>query len=359
MDFTPKRRLLAAIKGQEVDHVPFAPILAYYFDFLPEDIRQKGDLAYLIEMGADPLLRGSPQAYSIGGREITRSENITGNQKVVARSFRGGALTSVYTYSQTAKSWFLTKHPVETPDDLKLFIEFLRKTEILPEIDKANESVRKLGEQGLHLAILGMDLKSSFQGLLENWIGTENLVYFCMDHPDLINEALRLMRELNLKTVGFTAESEAAACLSFEDSSTTNVSPAMYREYIMPEISEWCKILDQAGKPFVQHACGHVKKLLPMFAEQKITAVESISPPPTGNVTIAEAAEVLPKDISIIGGIEPVQFLNDPIDKLLKYIEDLLIINNGRGFVLSNSDSCPPFVEYDKFRAIAQFVKSH
>ena len=58
MEFTSKRRLLAAIRGEETDHIPFSPFLAYYFDFLPREVREKGQLEYLKAMGADPLLRG-------------------------------------------------------------------------------------------------------------------------------------------------------------------------------------------------------------------------------------------------------------------------------------------------------------
>jgi uroporphyrinogen-III decarboxylase len=359
MEFTPKRRLLSAIKGQETDYTPFSPFLAYYFDFLPQDTRNKGDLIYLKEMGADPLLRGALQAYSINHKGAGISDIVKGGKRVLTRSFKKGRLISEYTYSETAKSWFLSGHPVKSLDDLNIFIEMMKETEVRSEIDKTNESIRALGEDGLQLAVLGMDMKSAFQNLMENWLGTENLIYFCMDYPDEINEALRLMNAVNIKTVEYTAASEASACLSWEDSSTTNINPSMYREYIMPEISKWCALLGQAGKPYIQHACGHIKDLLPFFAEQGNTSVESISPPPTGNVTVKEADAVLPKSVSIIGGIEATHFLNDRIDKLLEYVEEVLYTVKGRGFVLSNSDSCPPGVEYEKFIRIAQFVKSH
>ena len=359
MEFTPKQRLLAAIEGRPTDYLPFSPFLAYYFDFLPLEVRQKGELDYLIQMGADPLLRGHLQAYSVHHKGADISDNTNGNKRVLIRSLNKRNLSSVYTYSEAARSWFLTEYPVKDLEDLKFLIKLMSQTEILPEIDRTNEQIRALGEQGLYLAILGIDLKSSFQGLLENWIGTENLIYFCMDYPDEINELLRVMRGLNLKTVEYTASSDAPACLSWEDSSTTNVSPAIYSEYILPEISQWCNLLGQVKKPYVQHACGHIKDLLPLFAQQGNACVESVGTPPTNNITIAEANSVLPKTVSIIGGIEPTQLLNDPINKLLEYVDELLYITKDRGFILSNSDSCPPGVEYEKFTALSQFVKSH
>lgn len=188
-------------------------------------------------------------------------------------------------------------------------------------------------------------------------IGTENLIYLTMDYPDEVRELVDMIAAKNLKTVEYTAESRIEACLSWEDSSTTNLSPALYRQYIQPEITAWNRMLKDAGKIYVQHACGHIRDLLLPMAEQGVTAVESISPPPTGNVTLEEANKILPPQVGLIGGIEPVQFLNASVGELLEYVDNVCYKMRGRGFVLANSDSCPPGVEYEKFVKIAQFVK--
>lgn len=53
-----RKRLLGALRGETIDRTPWSPFLAYYFDSLPQDIREKGQFEYLRQMGADPLLRG-------------------------------------------------------------------------------------------------------------------------------------------------------------------------------------------------------------------------------------------------------------------------------------------------------------
>lgn len=37
----PRERILNSILGKEVDRVAWCPFLAYYWDYLDEDIRQK------------------------------------------------------------------------------------------------------------------------------------------------------------------------------------------------------------------------------------------------------------------------------------------------------------------------------
>lgn len=308
MEFTPKRRLLAAIRGEEVDHVPFSPFLAYYFESLPREVQERGQLEYLKEMGADPLLRGFAAAYTTHHRACFVAEKKEGNKRYVTTHTPRGKL---------------------------------------------------LGENGLHVALVGAEMKSAYQHLLEHLIGTENLIYLTMDYPDAVRELVGVIAAKNKKTVEYTAESKIEACLSWEDSSTTNLSPALYREYIAPEITGWNTMLNEAGKIYIQHACGHIKDLLLPIADQGITAIESISPPPTGNVTMAEAVEILPARVGLIGGIEPVQFLRNSADEFLEYVEKLCDTMKGRGFVLANSDSCPPGVQYDKFIKIAEFVKGN
>ncbi len=57
---TSKERIQAALEGREVDHVPFSPFLAYVWESFPEAVREKGQLAFHKDIGADPLWRGAP-----------------------------------------------------------------------------------------------------------------------------------------------------------------------------------------------------------------------------------------------------------------------------------------------------------
>ena len=72
---------------------------------------------------------------------------------------------------------------------------------------------------------------------------------------------------------------------------------------------------------------------------------------------MTDAANILPSNDALSGGIDPVHFLNDQLETLLEYVEQLCYSMKGRGFVLANSDSCPPDVQYEKFQRIARLIK--
>jgi hypothetical protein len=84
--------------------------------------------------------------------------------------------------------------------------------------------------------------------------------------------------------------------------------------------------------------------------------IESISPAPTGNLTIADARVIAGPDFLIIGGLEPTEFLARDGENLIEYTVET-IAQGGRAFVLANSDSCPPGVTVEKMRLVAQVAR--
>ncbi|MDR1807833.1 MAG: uroporphyrinogen decarboxylase family protein, partial [Propionibacteriaceae bacterium] len=55
---SPRQRLLAALRGEETDRLPWAPFPAYWWDRQPAALRAAGQVAAVERMGGDPLLRG-------------------------------------------------------------------------------------------------------------------------------------------------------------------------------------------------------------------------------------------------------------------------------------------------------------
>ena len=355
---TIKERLLNSILSKETDRVPFSPFLAYYFDFLPEDIRVKGEFAYLKKIGADPLLRGHAMAFTTKNKNCSVQEIVKGNIRRKVINTKAGDLVFEYTFAESANTWYLTEYPVKNKTDMQKAILYFEDMIVEENMQQIKDIVSGIKEDGLLLSLVGIYGKSAFQNLLENFMGTQNLVYMEQDEPKLLEELLYVMQNKNLKTVLLTAESDAEAAISWEDSSTTNISPSLYKKYIFPEIKKWCDIFNSVKKPYVQHACGHIKKLIEIMVEENVSAIESVTPPPTGNIEIGEAFSIIPDNMALIGGIDPVFLLNESVENLCRYAESLIQSRGKHGFILSNSDSCPPKVAEGKFIKLAELVKN-
>ncbi len=374
MQMTSRERLLAALRGQEIDRIPWSPFLAYWWEHQPQEIQDCGQLWFLKEIGADPLLRGfatpftSSDIHGVGYYpdsfynpipDCETRREVKGDDWRIQYVTPVGTLTTLSRYSALANTRFVIEHPVKQREDYKVLSYIVERMVIEPNYQPIQQAIEELGEDGLYMPLISPFLKTPFQALVEHFVGTQQLVYDLVDYPEEVEALLAVMSERAMEAVQIAVESPAEAFITWEDSSTTNVSPAMFARYIAPELTRWGQVVHAAGKLLIHHACGHVRHLLPIMAEEAIDAMESLSPPPTGDVEIWEAQEVLSPRVGIVGGIEPTHFLNLDLDGLRDYVEELLAQVNPCHYVLANSDSCPPGVSAEKFRLVTEIVRSY
>ena len=365
---TNQERLYNIIAGNPADRVAWAPFLTYWWELQPKAVRNRGELAMYREIGADPLMRGH---YPTGGdipeyhdlymvdakyHNCEISEIVTGREKVKTYHTPAGDLLCKYKTDPISDTWFLVEHPVKTCEDLQILCYIMDHIELTPNFSDYEHLVSEFGDEVLAVPILVPGSKTAFQWMIEYWVGTVDMIYLLEDEPELVEQTLAAIRRVNRKSAEICAMSDARVFLTWEDSSTTNYSPAMYETYILPEINEWCDILHAKNKLYMQHACGHLKGLLPLIAKSKIDCLESVTPCPTGNVTMDEVVSALPERISLIGGLDPTVLLNADWETLEQYTRDLLNVMQGRSFILSNSDSCPPGVSLEHLQKLSGLV---
>lgn len=364
---TSKERIVKALMGKETDRIPFCPFLTYWWESQEDELTNRGELEFLESIGADPLFRGHYPMYGKDGEGIFLfkrsiedceiSTEVNGNIKITTYHTSKGDLKFGYQYVEEGNTWFLVDHPVKEEEDFQILKYIMDCTHLEADYEMFERESEKLGDRGLLMPLLCPEMKTSFQSLLESWVGTENLVYALMDYPETVQETLDSMYRVSREAAEISANSSSPFFITWEDTSTTNISPQYYRDYILPEIDMWCDILHKKGKRYVQHACGRLNALLPDIAESKIDVLESISPFPTGDVDLNDVNRILPERIAILGGIEPVKLLNLSVEEITDNAREVLNIMKDRGYVLANSDSCPPGVTIEKFKALAQLVK--
>ena len=201
--------------------------------------------------------------------------------------------------------------------------------------------------------------------MIEFYVGTEELNYMLADYPDEVENCLAVMHENSRKCADIAVESDAEAFIFWEDSSTLNVSPAQFEKYIMNEINYWGKKAHENGKYLIHHACGSLKGFMPILKDMEIDMIESISPPPTGDIELWDAHKILITSkknnpaVGLAGGIEPVMLLTLSEDDLYVYTQNLIEkmkLVNCKRFILANSDSCPVGVDEKKFKLVSDLI---
>jgi hypothetical protein len=355
-----RQRIISALHGQPVDHVPFCPFLAYVWEHFPAAVQQAGQLAFHQRIGADPLWRGAPcPVRAVPPSGLMRDVIDHGTTVVTIIQTPVGTLQETHQRSQLGNTSFLVEHPLKTPEDFRIQTWIEEHTRLEYDPRPAREHLQGPGRAGLSLGMLIPRGKSAYQTMVEHLVGTEELIYALVDCPDAVETLWRTMVARDLEAVRLAAASEYEYFTTWEDSSTQNYSPAQYDRYIGTEIGAWCQVLADPGKRYIQHACGHIRALVQRMDAHGVFAVESISPPPTGDVSIEETRKLVGPDFGIIGGIEPTIFLGLSLAELGAYAEEVISQGQGGPFVLANSDSGPPGVTEEKFALVAQIARDH
>jgi hypothetical protein len=115
---TSKERILAALHGQDVDHIPFCPFLAYVWESFPQEIRDKGQLAFHHRIGADPLWRGAPCPVKAQlPASVEHRTEVKGDRSVTEIHTPVGVLRQVAARSEDGNTQFLIEHPLKCEQD--------------------------------------------------------------------------------------------------------------------------------------------------------------------------------------------------------------------------------------------------
>ena len=82
------------------------------------------------------------------------------------------------------------------------------------------------------------------------------------------------------------------------------MSPARYDEYVTAYDRRLVSFLNNHGVPVNCHCHGRVRNALPGMLEAGFASTDPVEPPPAGDVTIAEARELVGDQLTLVGNFE-------------------------------------------------------
>jgi uroporphyrinogen-III decarboxylase len=204
------------------------------------------------------------------------------------------------------------EHMVRTVEDVQAYRFMYEDAVYQPRYDLAADQIGRMGDAGV-VSIFGpptplLDL-IMFQVRLPN-------IYFLMDdHPAEMEELLAVMHRRNCEYYELAGDGPGEVVRSFEDTSTTLVSPALYRRYCLQQMRDYGDICRARGKLFVPYMCGLLKGVLPELRETALDGIEALTPPPLGDTPIGLAREKLGPDVTLMGRLDPTQFVGATPDR--------------------------------------------
>ncbi|MGI6381488.1 MAG: hypothetical protein ACOX2R_12095 [Anaerolineae bacterium] len=167
-------------------------------------------------------------------------------------------------------------------------------TALQPDYDTYWGRVAQIGPHAVALVMLG---RTPLQTILVDWVGVEQ---FGLHLADMRDEMMALYEAL---LVSFRRRTELAAegpgrfVSVLENFTSDTLGPRRYRELLLPVYEECFPMLREAGKVVGTHYDGQLAACAGLIAQAPIDAIESFTPPPEGDMTLAEARAIWPEKL--------------------------------------------------------------
>lgn len=137
------------------------------------------------------------------------------------------------------------------------------------------------------------------------------------------------------------------------------ISGKMYREFVVPYERRVTEAVKAAGVPVYTHTCGKLGDRLELLAETGTQGVDTLDPPPLGNVDLAEAKRRIGGRLFIKGNMNSVELLAcQSKAAVVAHAADRLRAGKpGGGYILSTACSVSPRVEPWKLELLAPLAE--
>lgn len=349
-----RERLIETLHYKPVDRLPWSPLIDDYFiRSLPGQGIKMDILEAMRFIGNDIMERhvASP---------LPKYQNITVRSETIGEKSRLYYETPVGTvyeeYCYTGNTRFRAEHLIKKPEDLKIYQYVVEHTDYIPQIELFSKRDQEIGDDGLATPT---GLASPIQQMLQYLAGVESTVYLMYDYPDEMDELLNAMHQCNIRQYRVLAEYPAEVVFDYEDTSSTVMSPSMFRDYTAPAIADYTKILHDSGKKFITHMCGRLHAFAEMIGEGIQDGIDSVCPPDTGDLYAWDARNCWGNKKVIIGGIDPSAFSRMSTEQSVETVWEIMNkMPDLDGFILSTGDAVAYGTPIENLKAVTDYLNS-
>ena len=133
------------------------------------------------------------------------------------------------------------------------------------------------------------------------------------------------------------------------------ISRRMYEEFVVPCERQLNRAIRAAGVPVYTHTCGKIGDRLDLMLRSETCGVDTLDPPPLGNVELVKAKREIGRRLFIKGNMNPVALLacKTAAEVVAEATRCLRDGAPGGGYILSTACSVAPRVESWKLELLA------
>lgn len=284
-------------------------------------------------------------------------ERQEGERRFLQEALQTPVGTLTRTMMTDPRGGYLTKHPVETEDDLsalEYYVEVALEADLAPVEAHIRAVNAMVGESG------ALDAQWAMQPYeLLCMPSTKDTALLVHDCPE---RAVRLMeRIVQLDDRLMDAVAAAGADFVFLGGPAKEmISPKYYRSYLVPFSQQVTELAHAKGLLVYSHICSPIEPFLSLgfYNQMGIDLFETLSPPPVGNVvSLADAMTKLDPAICTRGNLGLDVLLEADAGTVREGVFRILEETQGRKHMVAASDYLLYDVPEENIHAMADAVR--
>lgn len=392
---TNKERILATLRGEPTDTLPFVPRLDNWYyaheatNTLPDEYKHATLREFADDLGVGfhsiiPNFKGwrkggyadlhvglgiydlelSPWRVEFHNVGITEERRANGETHVVYETPYGKiSTTKVYTDEMIrsgATLHVIKEHALKSCDDYDALAYIFENAEVIPEYDAYREYQENyIGDRGVAVALSAM-WASAGHYLIKELMGFEDFYLERYDEPEAMEDLAKRLHPFCNKLFEAALNSPAEVILSGANYDFTFTTPEVVQNLVVPELKRQSEIVHKRGKFVASHTDGENKMLLDKYVEAGFDIADSICPSPMTSVSLKEVRDVFGDKLTIWGGIPSIALLKESVSDadFYKIVDDTLeVIGRGDHMIISVADTLPPAADFRRLLYLKKKVE--
>ena len=390
---THRERVLAAIRGEVPDRLPWVPRLEFWhrarrrqgtlppalhsltltqiaehlgvgcYASIP-DFTDVADPDAMIDRALGiihhPVLPYRVTLENVDRRVIARDEEITVEYHTPAGSIRTRMIFTQEMLDSGVSVPWTVEHAIREPQDFEVVGHIMSNLRVVPHFDGYLARRREVGERGLVVALI-QGTACPIHYIMRELMPLEQFFYALHDYPEKVHRLAEQIAPFFQQTQAIGADSPAEVLMlggNYDDSITY---PGFFEKHFLPALRDYAEVLHQRGKFLMTHTDGENQRLFPLYRRAEFDVADSVCPYPMTRCTLDEIRANFGERVTIWGGIPSTLLCasSTPEDEFRRSIDATVERYTQQShFILGVSDMVTADCEWDRLQYITEKVAS-
>lgn len=390
---TERERILAAIRGEMPDRLPWVPRLEFWHRArlragnLPPEFRSLSLIELADRLGVGvyaviPDFTDCPRETDMLDRALgiynlpvlpyrailedtDRRVLRRGQETVVEYHTPIGTIRTATVFTDEmldagVSVSHITEHAIREPRDFEVVGYIFSRLRVEPQLEGYLALRERVGERGIAVAYVS-PAASPMHHIMKELMPVEQFYYAMYDYPVELQRLAEEMEPFYQRVREISADSPAEVVLYGANYDDMLTPPPFFQEHILPPLRQYAEVLHAKGKYLMTHTDGENRRLLPLYLAAGFDIADSVCPYPMTACRLEEIREAFADRITIWGGIPAIVLCptSSSDEQFRGFIADLVErYAHQSHLILGVSDMVTADADWDRLRYITEKVAS-